>query len=116
MDPPNRDEIERNRRKVMEINFFLDNQQIDFDNLTAGMTIDVAPEKPSDQSEDEKLVEALDENEAKDWIVVSLEWQDLEWSIKLFVFGLCDIKSNAISCRIDHTCTHTHMQLGSLEY
>lgn len=28
-----RNEIERNRRKVMEINFFLDNQQIEFENL-----------------------------------------------------------------------------------
>lgn len=28
-------EIERNRRKVMEINFFLDNQQINFDNQTS---------------------------------------------------------------------------------
>lgn len=29
-----RDEIDRNRRKVMEINFFLDNQQIKFEKLT----------------------------------------------------------------------------------
>lgn len=34
------DEIERNRRKVMEINYFLDNQQINFEQLTTEIAAD----------------------------------------------------------------------------
>jgi hypothetical protein len=34
-------EIERNRRKVMEINYFLDNQQINFDTLTSDIVANV---------------------------------------------------------------------------
>lgn len=36
------DEVERNRRKVMEINFFLDSQQISFDNRTSDMQVNIS--------------------------------------------------------------------------
>lgn len=47
----NRNEIERNRQKVMEINFFLDNQQINFDNLTTKLATDIR-DKPTDCHEE----------------------------------------------------------------
>ena len=34
-------EIERNRRKVMEINFFLDNQQIEFEKLVTDVGVEI---------------------------------------------------------------------------
>lgn len=48
----NSDEIERNRRKVMEINFFLDNQQISFDNQTSEMQIILSEVAKDDQSDE----------------------------------------------------------------
>jgi hypothetical protein len=68
-----RAEIERNRRKVMEINYFLDNQQINFDTLTTDIVANVSfkvvkikDDRPLAIMEESGLVEEAAEGEKAD--------------------------------------------------
>lgn len=68
---PFRNEIERNRRKVMEINFFLDNQQIEFENLMADLRLNLKDGQVLEMTESgeilvEEVVDVLLENSVAD--------------------------------------------------
>lgn len=53
-------EIDRNRRKVMEINFFLDNQQIKFDQLTTDVGAEIEKSEEFDELSLRKSVSEIE--------------------------------------------------------
>lgn len=73
-------EIERNRQKVMEINFYLDNQQIAFDQFTTG----IREQLPIVDEKDEEKPQTIDENEEEILVTSDNLEETFDWNWKLW--------------------------------